>query len=128
MTVSRTFICLLIWVGLGVIYNLVSLVMLKSTGHGLAPTDPVSGLVFMVVAGGVISAGMLGYKRFYSLAIIPTIALLAYSGVYVHMSSFVADATLPEYESALSCLLAIVINLFGLSALLYRIRVTNKPI
>ncbi|WP_026941547.1 hypothetical protein [Hellea balneolensis] len=98
---------------------------MKSGGTALAPTDPILGLAFMVIAAVIIFAGFIGYRRIYAIAILPVIALLAYSGIYTHVSALISNSALPGYFSALSWGLAIGINLIGLLALVKGARLTK---
>ena len=104
----QVFYCLL-----GVGYNLVSLVLSKTGGTALAPTNPVTGLIVMAVYGGCLAVGALGYARIYRVLMGLCVLVLGYGGVVVHLLNYTTGRT-SLYDSTLAWGLAVGINLFGL--------------
>ncbi len=104
----QVFYCLL-----GVGYNLVSLVLSKTGGSTLAPTNPVTGMIVMAVYGGCLAVGALGYARIYRILMGLCVLVLGYGGVVVHLLNYTTGRTF-LYDSTLAWGLAVGINLFGL--------------
>lgn len=108
----------LVWVGLGLAYNGISLWQINLGNTSLSPTDPVAGSVFVVICGLLILAGIKGAHRLYKLTI-PVLGLfLIYSGVGLHVMEFLNDATLLGYASFTSWFAAIIVNTYGSITLL----------
>ena len=104
----------LIWVAMGLSYNAVSYQRFTDGSAPLAPTDPVSGAVFMVLSGVLIVAGMRGWKLTYKFGILPLTILLIYSGLLLHLAAFASDRGLPTYSSFAAWLFAVLINVYGI--------------
>lgn len=108
----------LLWVVLGLAYNAISIWQLKSGRPALSPTDPISGVIFVAIGGLIILAGLNGAKRFYQFSAPCFALLLSYSGVGLHVASFWSDVNLAGYASFGSWLMALLINVIGVSTLL----------
>lgn len=107
----------LVWVFMGLLYNLVSYWRIARELSALAPTNPIVGVVFMVLCGLVISLGFRRKYKAYKYGILCLAIMLAYSGLYLHFSAYFFDPSLPYYASKFSWGLAILINVFGLFTL-----------
>jgi hypothetical protein len=107
----------LIWIVLGLGYNALSYRRLITGNSLLAPTDPLTGAIFMAICGAIILSGLAGAKRVYKF-IIPVLTLiLIYSGVFVHANAYWENASLPDYASTLSWFAAVSINIYGVAIL-----------
>jgi hypothetical protein len=98
---------------LGIGYNVVSLVLSRTGGSTLSPTDPVMGFVSMAVYGGCLLVGVLQYKRIYRILMALSVMVLGYGGVVLHLVNYTAGRTF-LYDSMLAWGAAVCINLFGL--------------
>ena len=117
MTLHRLQRLQLLWVVLGLIYNAVSYRQIASGSSALAPTDPLAGAIFMGLCGGLIGAGMLGWRRSYRFGIPLLTVLLFYSGLWLHLMACSSDSSLPGYASFAAWLSAILINIYGVITL-----------
>lgn len=107
----------LIWVALGLGYNALSFWRLNSGESALAPTDPLIGAVFMTICGLLILAGLKGAQVVYRIGIPILTALLAYSGLLVHLMAYAADPSIPHYASFAAWSTAILFNIYGVVTL-----------
>lgn len=103
----------LVWVGLGLGYNALSYWQTMVEKPALAPTNPVSGAIFMIICGALVLAGMNGWRRLYKICIPVLTMLLIYSGLLLHVMAYSSNASLPNYASFGSWLSAISINVYG---------------
>ncbi|OAO02104.1 hypothetical protein A8B75_13250 [Sphingomonadales bacterium EhC05] len=118
MTLHRMQKLQIIWVILGLSYNVVSYWRLTEGKSQLAPTSPVAGAIFMAICGVVILAGLIGAQRI-SKFIIPVLTLfLIYSGVFLHINAYWENTNLPDYASKLPWFAAILINIYGVATLI----------
>jgi hypothetical protein len=97
----------------GIGYNVVSLVLSRTGGSRLSPTDPASGLIVMAVYGGCLLVGRLGYTRIYRILMALSVLVLGYGGVVLHLTNYTAGRAF-LYDSTLAWAAAVGINLFGL--------------
>lgn len=109
----------LAWAFLGLSYNLISHYTVSYEGSALAPTDPVAGALFMLVSMMLISVGFTRFQKSYAGLICLLVCLLAYSGVYLHIAAYASDTTLPGYLATVSWAIAVLINAFGLTVLIF---------
>lgn len=116
------------WVLLGLGYNLISLVKRAIGSTPLAPTDPVAGLIFMGVGFGIISIGLTRLRKTYASLTLMLACLLAYSGVYLHVAAYISAPTLIGYASPFSWAAAVLINLFGVTVLIWGAVVAFGPV
>jgi hypothetical protein len=107
-----------IWVFLGLSYNLISAIKLSNNFAPLAPTDPFAGIAFIVLCALIIGLGFSRFLKTYAVLISLHACLLTYSGICLHIAAYVFDPTLPGYLSPVTWALAILINIFGVTALL----------
>jgi hypothetical protein len=98
---------------LGIGYNVVSLILSRTGGSGLAPTNPLMGMVVMAVYGGCLAVGALGYVRIYRILMALSVLVLGYGGVVVHLVNYTAGRTF-LYDSTVAWGVALAINLFGI--------------
>lgn len=107
-----------IWVFLGLSYNLISALKLTNAMPPLAPTDPLAGIAFILLCTLIITLGFSRFLKTYAVLISLLACLLTYSGICLHVAAYVFDPTLPGYLSPVTWVLAILINVFGVTALL----------
>ncbi len=103
----------LVYCLLGIGYNVVSLILSRTGGSTLAPTDPVMGMVVMAVYGGCLLVGALRYVRIYRVLSALSVLVLGYGGVVVHLVNFTAGHSF-LYRGTVAWGAAVGINLFGL--------------
>lgn len=101
-----------IYLILGVGYNLVSWYLLIQTGKGLSATDPMSGLIVMLIYGSFLIPGLLRKLGWYRILMVIAIGILGYGGIIGHILEM--SQSLEGYYSLSAALLAIGINVFGL--------------
>ena len=103
-----------IYLVLAVGYNLLSLVLLAKTGKSAAPTDPLSGILFISVLYLIyMSAGQVSsWLHVFFLSTFA--ALIFFFGIVSH----VLDYDEKKYYSRASWLSAFIINSFGVVVLL----------
>jgi hypothetical protein len=103
----------LVYCLLGIGYNVVSLIVSRTGGSTLAPTDPVMGMIVMAVYGGCLLVGALRYVRIYRILAALSVLVLGYGGVVVHLVNFAAGHAF-LYRGIVAWGAAVAINLFGL--------------
>lgn len=116
------------WVLLGFGYNLISLIKRAIDGTALAPTDPVAGIIFVGMGLGVISIGLTRLRKTYASLALIFACLLAYSGVYLHVAAYLSSPTLNGYASPIAWAAAVLINLFGVTVLIWGAVVAFGPV
>ncbi len=97
----------------GIAYNVVSLILSRTTGTALAPTNPVTGMAVVAVYGGCLAVGAMGYTRIYRILMALSVLVLGYGGVVVHVMNFTVGRTF-LYDSIVAWGAAVGINVFGL--------------
>jgi len=100
----------------GILYNLVSYVLLTVSGQALSPTKPVLGALTMLAYGFLLIPGFLGYLKLYRLIMILPIIVLGSGGIIVHLINLNHPV---GYYSLESLYAAVIINSFGLLLNLY---------
>lgn len=96
---------------LGIGYNLVSIMMKRSGGRPLAQTNPVAGIAVMLLFGLFLIPGFLNSALTYRILMGVAVIALGYFGVITHLLNY---GNLQLYYSPAVWILAIAINLFGL--------------
>lgn len=101
----------LIYVLLGMLFNLVSYYLILENHTALTPTQPLMGLLAMLVYACFLLAGV--YKKIVWYRVLMTVSILifGYSGIIKHVITFSQEPDL--YYSFYAVLLAVGINLFG---------------
>ena len=97
---------------LGVVFNVVSWMVLAKAGKALTPTAPVSGLVVMAIYGFFLLAGHFKKVSVYRSLMVVAILALGYGGIFSHIRLLSQSPDL--YQSLWVGILAILINAFGL--------------
>lgn len=96
---------------LGIMYNVGSMLALRSGQPGWASTDPVMGVVGMSLYGLSLSAGLMKSLILYRVLMAVAIVVLGYGGVLTHLLNF---GHLELYQSVWTWAGAIGVNSFGL--------------
>ncbi len=98
----------------GIAFNLVSIAAAKGPGP-LTPTDPLAGILAMLVYLAFLWAGLRGRVRVYTWLMFTAIIVLGYGGVVTHAWNLLALPSEPAgYLGFWSLAAALGINLFGL--------------
>lgn len=97
---------------LGLAYNAVSLYTIYSAGRPLSVTSPAMGIITMIVYGLFLVPGFLRFIRLYRLLMCVAAMAFGYGGIVLHVLNY---PDLHVYYSFTAWLLAIAINLFGVS-------------
>ncbi len=98
---------------MGIGYNIVSLILSRTGGSTLAPTNPVMGMIVLAVYGGCLAVGLLKYVRIYRILMALGVLVLGYGGVVLHLVNFTVGRAF-LYHSVTAWAVAVGINLFGL--------------
>jgi hypothetical protein len=97
---------------LGIAYNMVSLFLTLRGEHPLAPTQPVLGMIAMVVYAILLIPGFLHKVKLYRVLMGVAAVYFACFGIVIHIINIFSQPQL--YSSMLAWALAVAINLFGL--------------
>lgn len=101
-----------IYILLGIFFNLLSYKMIIVNHEGLTPTNPLMGVLAMLIYASFLLTGYYKKILWYRVLMVISILVFGYSGIIKHVISFSQEPDL--YYSLHSALLAIGINLFGL--------------
>ncbi|MBX2876988.1 MAG: hypothetical protein KTR30_33020 [Saprospiraceae bacterium] len=97
---------------LGILFNVVSWVVLSKSGKPLTPTAPLSGIFVMAIYGLFLLAAQFKQINLYRVLMLVSILILGYGGIISHFRLLSQSPEL--YHSFLVGLIAILINSFGL--------------
>ncbi len=111
MKLKKLLLLQLIYMILGIAYNLASYALLTSTGIPLAPTIPLIGAMVMLGYGLCLLPGVFRFITLYRILMFAAIFALGYGGVYKHVLNLFGN--LPLYYSVWAWAGALGINLFG---------------
>lgn len=101
----------LTYCGLGILFNLVSWIVMIASSKPLTPTLPWLRIIIMSWYGVFLLTGFYKKIRWYKFLMLISIILLGYGGILKHISAL---HTAPElYYSILAGVIAIGINIFG---------------
>ena len=102
----------LLYYGLGMAFNAVSLYMIANGGQALTPNEPVAGSMAMTLYASFLIPGFLKKIPIYRILMGLAVILLGYGGVFNHLN-FLRNS--PElYHSLVAGLIGVSINIFGL--------------
>lgn len=102
-----------VYIYLAMGYNVVSLLMKDVTNRPLAPTDPAFGVLMMAAVYLWFTLAPQISLNLYLFVSAVFIYMICRFGIYQHAVNFKVDA----YHSRLSWLVAIIINVFGVTVL-----------
>jgi hypothetical protein len=111
MRLSKLLKLQVIYMLLGVGYNIVSAIWNTYTGETLSTTSPALGISTMLIYGLCLLSGHFGYLKVYRSLMLVAIIGFGYAGILLHVFNF---TELHLYHSLGAYLLAIGINVFGL--------------
>ncbi len=97
---------------LGIAYNVVSLCLTLRGEHPLAPTQPVLGMIALVVYTLLLIPGFLHKVKLYRILMGVAAVYFGCFGIVIHIINIFSQPEL--YSSMLAWALAVAINLFGL--------------
>ena len=103
-----------IYLVLAIGYNLISLVLVAKTGKSAAPTDPMTGIMFMSLLYVVYAVGAQISNWLYLFFISSFAVLILSFGIIKHLINYQESM----YFSRFSWLSAITINIFGVCVLI----------
>lgn len=108
---NKLLILQLVYVLLGVLFNLVSYYLILENHKALTPTQPLLGILAMLVYMSFLLTGF--YKKIVWYRVLMTVSILifGYTGIIKHIITFSQEPDL--YYSFYAVLLAVGINLFG---------------
>lgn len=109
---NRLLILQMIYCFLGIMYNVGSLLALRSGQPAWASTDPVMGVAGIALYGFFLAAGLMKSQILYRVLMTLAVVLLGYGGVVTHLLNI---GHLEAYESAWTWAAAIGINGCGLA-------------
>jgi len=112
MTLKKLLQLQLLYYGLGMAFNAVSIYIISTGGQALTPNEPVAGSMAMTLYASFLIPGFLKKIPFYRVLMGLAVVLLGYGGVLKH---FYFLRTSPElYYSFLAGVIGMSINIFGL--------------
>jgi hypothetical protein len=112
-TLSTLLILQAVYCALGIGYNALSLALAKSGGHPLSATDPVKGMIVMLVYGACLIPAVLNYITIYRVLMALAVITLGFGGVVTHIVNL-SSGRMFLYDSIVAWGVAVAINLFGL--------------
>ncbi len=96
----------------GILFNVISQVMINNGHQALTPTVPAEGVLAMLIYGIFLLIGYFKKIRWYRFLMLISIIIFGYGGVLKH---FITYREFPElYHSLFICIIGVTINLFGL--------------
>lgn len=96
----------------GILFNVISQVMINNGHQALTPTVPVKGIFAMSIYGIFLLAGYFLKIRWYRFLMLISIIIFGYGGVLKHFFTYQESPEL--YHSLLIAMIGITINIFGL--------------
>jgi len=112
MRLSTLLLLQVIYFILGILYNGVSLFLISQGQPALAPTQPVTGTITMVIYALFLIPGYLRKITLYRILMGVAILVIGYGGVVTHIINIFTQPQV--YSSIISWTAAVGINLFGL--------------
>lgn len=101
----------LIYVFLGILFNLISYYLILVNDEALTPTKPIMGLLAMLVYASFLLTGYYKKILWYRALMSVSILIFGFSGVVKHIVSFNQEPEL--YYSIYAMFVAVGINTFG---------------
>ena len=112
MLLNRLLKLQLLYCTLGILFNIVSILVIHNGGQQLTPNVPVTGMIVMSTYGLFLLSGYFKKITLYRILMLLSVLLLGYGGVFNH---FGAMSQTPElYYSIPIGILGMSINIFGL--------------
>lgn len=115
MSLSRIFLLQILYLVFAVAYNIVSQWRINCGLQALSATDPLVGIINMVIVFAVVMLGVKGLLRTYSVLNALLFLLVLYAGIYLHLRAIWQPELLANYASISAWAIAILINVFGVT-------------
>lgn len=112
MKLKTLLVLQLVYAVLGIGYNIVSLVLTLRGEHPLAPTQPVLGMIAMVVFALLLVPGFLRKIKLYRILMAVAAVYFGCFGIVIHIVNVFSQPHL--YSSMTAWAFAVGINSFGL--------------
>ncbi|MBV1933159.1 MAG: hypothetical protein KUG59_00610 [Parvibaculaceae bacterium] len=106
----------LIWIGLGVGFNLVSYFRLKRGKAPLMQTPPLIGIGVLGLFIPIILLGVTDWHAAYLILNLMMALFISYIGIIRHLQVLFSDRSLDGYASRTALLIGVGINVFGVGA------------
>lgn len=106
----------LIWIGLGVGFNLVSYVRLRRGNAPLMQTPPLIGIGVLGLFVPIILLGVTDWRASYLILNLMMALFIGYTGIFRHLQVLLSDRNIEGYASRTALLIGVGINLFGVGA------------
>lgn len=111
----------LLYLAMGISYNIVSQIFIVTKGQALSGNSPLLGAAVMIIYGLFLIPGFFEKHEIYRILMFLAFILLGYSGILRHLLSY---NNLSLYYSGAAWLTAILINAYG--AILNIVAFTGK--
>lgn len=96
----------------GILFNVISQVMINNGHQALTPTVPIEGIFAMSIYGIFLLTGYFKKIRWYRFLMLISIVIFGYGGVLKHFFTYQESPEL--YHSLFIFIIGVTINLFGL--------------
>lgn len=106
----------LIWIGLGIGFNLVSFSRLRRGSTPLMHTPPLIGIGVLGLFIPIILLGVTDWRASYLMLNLMMALFIGYTGIFRHLQVLFSDQSLKGYASRTALLIGVGINLFGVGA------------
>lgn len=117
MTLRQVLKLQVVYVFAGIAYNVASWLHLTYQGSSLSPTNPLMGIVVMLIYAIFLLSGYFRKLLLYRILMGVVVLVFGYGGVIVHITGLIFH--LEDYYSIRVGLAAIFINIFGFTLNLY---------
>lgn len=106
----------LMWIGLGIGFNLVSYFRLRRGSAPLMQTPPLIGIGVLGLFIPIIMLGVTDWRVSYLILNLMMALFISYTGIFRHLQVLLSDRNLEGYASRTALLIGVGINLFGVGA------------
>lgn len=106
----------LMWIGLGIGFNLVSYFRLRHGNAPLMQTPPLIGIGVLGLFIPIILLGLTDWRASYLILNLMMALFISYTGIFRHLQVLFSDRSLEGYASRTALLIGVGINLFGVGA------------
>lgn len=116
MDMQQIIPCQIVYAATGFFFNLESWRRFKSGGKRLTSTDPVKGMLMMLIVTAVTMSYTLAGGWIYRIGWVVIVLKIAPTGVLRHLRSVVWSGDYSSYASPRMAYAALIINVFGVCA------------
>lgn len=106
----------LMWIGLGIGFNLVSYFRLRRGSTPLMQTPPLIGIGVLGLFIPIILLGVTDWHASYLILNLMMALFISYTGIFRHLQVLLSDQNIEGYASRTALLIGVGINLFGVGA------------